>query len=621
MVDNETAPHPTLQTPEQWLANVRQCEREGELFRAYDLARQALTVFPDDQRLKHRAVLSLASSGATQQAKALFAAFGLEHHPDTRLTTALGLDIAALGPRLLKDEALAATGDVRRHLLIAAADAYADLYRQAVAVSNPEAYYPGINAATLYLLAGQSEPATIFAREVMSHLEPRPGEQKSYYEIASELEAQLVLGDLDGARQNARAVRRVIRETAEHDYRGQAGTVRQLQLIIDAKRLDAEWLETMLPPPVIHYLGHIIAAPGDRGRFPAEQEERVQRAVAELLDRSDARVGYGSLAAGADILFAEGLLRRGASLHVVLPFDRADFIESSVRPSGVLWEERFAACLDQAATVRYATEDRHLGDDHLFSYCSQLAMGLALLHASHLSAAAEQFVVWDGNPPSGPVGTAADMQFWRGSGMAQRVIHVGDGFQPLADGAVEPRTIERRTRAMLFGDVKGFSKLRDDQLPAFIDAFLGCFASVIEDRRAEIQFANTWGDGLFLVFDDAGVAADSALTLQEKAALIDRAAYGLPADLALRIGIHLGPVYDAQDPILKRRNFFGAQVSRTARVEPVTPEGCVYLTETMAAVLALHNADRFSCEYVGMTEAAKQYGPMRMFLLRRRAGQ
>jgi hypothetical protein len=48
-------------------------------------------------------------------------------------------------------------------------------------------------------------------------------------------------------------------------------------------------------------------------------------------------------------------------------------------------------------------------------------------------------------------------------------------------------------------------------------------------------------------------------------------------------------------PILDRENFFGAQVSRTARVEPVTPEGCIYVTETMVAVLALHNADKFAC--------------------------
>jgi hypothetical protein len=35
------------------------------------------------------------------------------------------------------------------------------------------------------------------------------------------------------------------------------------------------------------------------------------------------------------------------------------------------------------------------------------------------------------------------------------------------------------------------------------------------------------------------------------------------------------------------------------------------------AVLALHNAAEFSCDYVGNTEMAKRYGRLRMFLLRR----
>jgi hypothetical protein len=86
--------------------------------------------------------------------------------------------------------------------------------------------------------------------------------------------------------------------------------------------------------------------------------------------------------------------------------------------------------------------------------------------------------------------------------------------------------------------------------------------------------------------------------------------------MALRLGGHLGPVYQTDDPVLERRNFFGAHVSRAARIEPVTPEGCVYVTETFAAVLALYNGDEFVCDYVGMTEAAKKYGAMRMFLVR-----
>ena len=80
-------------------------------------------------------------------------------------------------------------------------------------------------------------------------------------------------------------------------------------------------------------------------------------------------------------------------------------------------------------------------------------------------------------------------------------------------------------------------------------------------------------------------------------------------------------VYTAEDPVLKRINYFGAHVSRAARIEPVTPEKLVYVTETLAAVLAIHNADEFTCHYVGMTKAAKDYGTMRMFLLTRAKGQ
>jgi hypothetical protein len=61
-------------------------------------------------------------------------------------------------------------------------------------------------------------------------------------------------------------------------------------------------------------------------------------------------------------------------------------------------------------------------------------------------------------------------------------------------------------------------------------------------------------------------------------------------------------------------------VSRAARIEPVTPEGCVYVTETFAAALALRSPDRIACDYVGYTEMAKKYGRLRIFLLRRLCG-
>jgi class 3 adenylate cyclase len=616
-----TGPNYRSRTSADWLALVKEYESAGDLFRAYDLARHALKRFPDDLRLKHRAVLCLASTGATQKAAEELARLALDPLPAISLSDSLGLDIATLKPRLLKDAALTTAGGGRGAALAAAADAYETVYLAAEAAGNPETYYPAVNAATLNLLAGRPDAGATRARAVLKQLAgwARP---KGFYEIASELEALLVLRDVGKAALAAEVVRQRVRHDARTDYRGQASMLRQLRLIVEAGGLDRSLLNRLSPPRVIHYLGHIISAPGKPGRFIAEQEPVVKKAIEQILAEEDVGFGFGSLAAGADILFAEALIARGARLHVVLPFDRKEFIAGSVLPAGENWVKRFNRCLSAAkknGAVHYATTDSYLGDDQLFTYCSQLAMGLARLRAQHLAAPLEQIVVWDGLPPLGPAGTASDMMIWERAGLPRKEIPVGSGFVPSASGdrAAEGR-IERRTRALLFGDIHGFTRLRDAQLPRFNALILERFAALIERNQADILFTNTWGDGLYIVFDDAGKAAECALQLQEQMGQVDLEANGFPADMGLRIGLHLGPVYAARDPILKRENFFGTQVSRTARVEPVTPEGCVYVTETMAAVLALHNAGQFTCQYVGMTAAAKRYGRMPMYQLGRR---
>ena len=139
--------------------------------------------------------------------------------------------------------------------------------------------------------------------------------------------------------------------------------------------------------------------------------------IAALVEGMRIGAAYGSLASGADILFAEALLEQDVALNVVLPFATADFIEQSVRPAGEAWVRRFEACLAAAKTVRFATEDAYLGDDQLFTYSSSLAMGLASLCARHLHAPLMQLAVWDGVVDDGAIaGTAADMSAWREAG-------------------------------------------------------------------------------------------------------------------------------------------------------------------------------------------------------------
>jgi class 3 adenylate cyclase len=454
---------------------------------------------------------------------------------------------------------------------------------------------------------------------------------QSYYAVATAAEAELLLGDVAAARASLRRA-----ADRHHGDFGAVGTTRrQLRLICEIHGLDTDLLSELRVPAVAHFCGHRIAADGLATRFRATSEQIVAARVAEVVTGESIGFAYGSLAAGADILWAEALLDVGSEVHVVLPFALAEFVRVSVEPSGAGWTERFHRCLARATSVHYATEDAFLGDDVLFRYCSELGMGLALLRARYLDAEVHQLAVWDGEPPEGIAGTAVDIATWRRHARAVTVVSPtpdgrtyslagsGDGQPGPESQSVAhrdgPRVSPRVVRAMLFADVKGFSRLTDELLPVFADSFLGAFAATVDRYQGDVWHRNTWGDALYVVLTDARVAASCALDLQEAVAAIDLGPLGLPADLALRLGGHVGPVFPTHDPVLDSLAFMGSHVSRTARVEPVTPPAVVYVTEAFAAALVLEGDSEFACEYVGRMPAAKDYGELRMYRLRRRA--
>jgi hypothetical protein len=612
MTDTQSPPV----TAEGLLTDVKTFFDHGEFFRAYDLAADALELFPGNVALAHRAVLSLANAGATALALDKYYELGLDKRPDTDARSLLG--------RLKKDQAFVETGEARAAMFREGRALYEGAFRSATAADDPEAYYPAINAATLALFAGDAEAAGRLGGEVLDLLAPRiasldeGGAADRYWVLATALEAHLVRGDLDAARG---LVDQVV-AAAGRDDAALATTGRQLGRIVAAKKLDSSVLGAFEPPTVVHFLGDMVAPPpGQNGRFRAMDAATVAADIAAVLEGMRIGAAYGSLASGADILFAEALLGQGVALNVVLPFATGDFIEQLVRPAGEAWVTRFEACLAAAKTVRFATEDAYLGDDQLFTYCSSLAMGLASLCARHLQAPLMQLAVWDGVVNEGAIaGTAADLSAWREAGHPVKIVAVGpDAIVEKLPPWHRPQVARGRrdTRAMLFGDIHGFSKLSDAQLPPFTEKIMGTLGEVARRHKQHIAFVNTWGDGIFVVFHNAGRAAACALDMQDAMSAIDLAAAGLPETLKLRLGGHLGPVYELDDPVTDRPNYYGAHVSRAARIEPITPEGCVYVTETFAAMLALYNAGQFSCDYVGNTEMAKHYGRLRMFLLRR----
>src|SRR5262249_14178878 len=112
----------------------------GDLLAAFDSTEAGLAS-ESNLRLQYFQVLALARMGATRAALESYSAFGLGEVKE--------VDARSLYARLLKDLALASATPDRQINLCRAAAVYEEEYS---ATGN---YFPGVNAASLYLLAGE----------------------------------------------------------------------------------------------------------------------------------------------------------------------------------------------------------------------------------------------------------------------------------------------------------------------------------------------------------------------------------------------------------------------------------------------------------------------------------
>ena len=593
--------------PDGVLTNARAALARGDVLMAYDAAVSAIEADPESLEAGFVAALALARAGAVERAGAAATELLARIEATTDVPVPLREDAAALVARLAKEDALATRGDDRIAKLRLAADLYeavADRYGR---------FYTCINAATLRLLAGDPERARVLAEQAR-HLvtAERESEPDDYWHEATEAEADLILGDVEAA---GRALARAV-AVAGDDLAAVAVTRRQLRLVCEATSTDLAVLDDLRPPTILHYCGHRIDPSGVSGRFPPELEAHVDAQVRSFLAENRIGFAYGSLASGADILVAEALLDHGVRFQIVLPFDTAEFERTSVTPAGPRWGERFRSCLARADSVVHASDSSFMGDDELYRYAGRIAMGHALNRASFLDAPAEQLAIWDQEESAVLAGTAHDVAVWKASGHPTHVV----ALRPPEDSpeVAEPESANRQIGAILFADLHGFSRLRDEQFPIFVNGVLATLGAVLDDHGTTVLWRNSWGDAIAAVFSDVTEAAECALGLHEALTRIDLAAIGLPADLELRVGAHAGPVMAIVDPVTHKPTYWGRELTRAARIEPRTPEGEVYVTDAFAALLSLEPDAPFATEYVGRVTTAKDFETIPMFRLRRR---
>jgi hypothetical protein len=613
---------------------IRKDLERGAPWDACDAFREAAGKHADDAPLLYWGALAHARSGARNEAHALLdrAQAAAASVPD-RLA-----DILSLRGRLWKDALHGARDATEASLFAERARAE---YLAAYALAQDP--FPGINAATLSMLLGDRKASRALAREIAARIAAK-GTSRDAWDHATAGEAQLLLGQVDEARANYAA--------ACAGAAGDAGSVatmrRQARLIARALPAAASVLDALPAPAVLAFAGHMIDAPHRSvPRFPSALEPAVGAAIRAHLARAHQPIVYTSAACGADLLCIEAAQDLGAETNVVLPFDRDDFVRTSVAVGGEGWVRRFERALARATRVIPATAESHLGDDVLFEYAARLVEGLAILRASQLETAPSLLCVIDAAAESLVGGTMASFERWRRCVGPPVVIDLHAlrtraapeararpgalRETPAAPPAVRfpdqsgaPRTPigasrpQRTLKTLLFADFAGYSRLHDAHAPLFQDRFWKIAADQIDASAVKPLMANTWGDALYVVFESPGAGAEFALGFLARMRAVDWTAAGLSGESQVRIALHAGPVFCGFDPIMARDNYFGSSVTRAARIEPVTPPGMVYASEAFAATLAATGRDDFALEYVGQLPLAKGYGESRIYRLDRR---
>ena len=167
--------------------------------------------------------------------------------------------------------------------------------------------------------------------------------------------------------------------------------------------------------------GHMIDAPGrETPRFPEEKAEAVRARIAQQLAQWE--IGENDLAicsgaCGADTLFAEECLRRGARLRLLLAQGADDFVRDSVRHAGEDWVRRFHALCEKAEVATLSEQSDQQPDD-ISIYART---NLWIINSAQEEAADPgkiyALLVWDEKPTGDGPGGTSDFQ--------QEICHLG----------------------------------------------------------------------------------------------------------------------------------------------------------------------------------------------------
>ena len=602
---------------------------QGYPARALDLAREGKEFIADDLELQFMLALAARRGGNPRYAQSLLdpllaRAQDLTNSIDASLRVEiLSLKGAVLKLLSRKDPAMAAQA--------------AQWYEKAgnipgVSESADGGAFPLINAATMWRLAGHWERSQDLATVVIDRLATRVSDtEDKIWRLASLGEAYLLLGKTE---KSIQMYREAISGALATNRLGDLGAIRgNLQLLREhGIPADTSCLDEQIGC-VVAFSGHMVDSPdrlraGHQQRFPNSPGliDAVKSAISAKLQEMNASIGFCSMASGGDLLFAKAMIERNAELHIVFPFSEHDFLRTSVNFGQTTdawrrWTKLFNEVIEAvpAQRIRYATQEPYLGSNELFGHASKVQQGMAILRARERGTAPLALALIDRSLPGLSGGSVSFLEEWLSTGNASqeidlRALRESQGEWPIPKEKVAaPTTIsrlKRPVRSMLFADVAGFSGIPEWSLAEFLADYAEYLKTLFASKVGQAAiYANTWGDGIYAVFEHVADAASFALELVEPTIGIQPvwADFDLGETVPIRVGLHSGPVFELPDLFQGRPGYGGQHVNRAARIEPATVQGCAYASEAFAALLTVEGGKEFHIESVGLHSLAKGY--------------
>jgi tetratricopeptide (TPR) repeat protein len=615
--------------------------QQGEPLLAYDVFSSGLKTFgeniPLDLRdekkhtvavaLIHGKAKALTQSGALTQARDLLELLIGHDITDSETMGLLG--------RVYKDMAFS-EGSQQKQFLEKAFTLYFTAYQKASANDDLDsARYNGINAAALSFFSDKKEQSLKLASEVEKlclRIREQQGDNADSFWIDATLgEAFLLQGEYSRAWQ-------LYRKACEKTGRD---LLRLSSIILQARRIMAHGKVkiNIAPgpcalPSVIVFSGHMVdTADREIPRFPASREKEVAFKISLEIDRLKGRIGYATAAAGGDILFLEAMAERGGEIHIILPVNVDDYKRQSVSPAGHDWEQRFDAIIERADSLAILDEFSPHNYENSLEFTNTYLFGISKIRAEQIGSTLHPLALLAPNSPAGKGGTASMVRLWQRQEVEYSLITlIATGYQAswashkkkkvklqtLAELSAPSCTCAAKAKhhaflPMLFADVKGYSQLSENEAICFSGTFLSRMAKVLEKYEVSILSKRTVGDGLFVVFYGLQPAIQIARNLQEMISKHNWQDDGLPADIQMRISLDAGPCYSYTDPVMDKLEFCGNYVVRAARMEPITPPGQIYASDTFVALSRAEGLGQGSFSYAGKVILPKNYGTLSVY--------